>query len=145
MNRSAMTLWQAIDAVIAQIPFSKTGIERVLSTTFSDADPPGNEKLRLFEGAAVRLADDVEISGIDLRVRRTGPHAGFMVLDLAGRPVPAEEVARHYTGLELSGVPRGQSLDEAIGFTAALSWGRLSFGFSERAPQCLVFVAFAPS
>lgn len=145
MNPTAMTLWQAIDALAAQIPFSAQKVGHTLSTTFNDTHAAGGDVFQFFEGAPVRLADGTELSRIDLRIKREGPHPGFLVLDLQGRCVPLAEVRQHHGALEITDVPRGRSLDESTSYTATLGWGRLSFGFTERNPDCLAHVAFDPA
>ncbi|WP_240651252.1 MULTISPECIES: hypothetical protein [unclassified Variovorax] len=142
---TAMTLWQAIEALAAQLPFSTQKVGRTLSTTLSDTHAEGGDVFRFFEGTPVRLGDGTELARIDLRIKREGPHPGFLVLELGGRCVPMAEVRQHYAKLEITGVPRGRSLDEATTHTATLGWGRLSFGFTERNPDCLAQVAFDPS
>lgn len=145
MSQIAMTLWQAIDAVSAQIPLSVVKIERTLATTLCDTHPPGDDMVQFFEGTPVRLADGVEVSGIDLRIRREGPRSGFLVLALQGRCVSLAEIRQRYANLILTESPRGRSLEEATGHSVTLGWGSLSFGFKERNPACLAFVAFDPS
>lgn len=141
-----MTLWQTIDALISDIPFSTSKIEKRLPTRLAQASKPiPSEVNQFFEGSAVHLADDVVVSNIDLRVRRHGSHPGFLVLELQGRCVAPAEISHHHTGLTLTDVPRGRSLDEATSYTAVLPWGSLSFGFRERNPDCLAFIAFNPS
>jgi hypothetical protein len=142
---TAMTLWQAIDALAAQLPFSMQKVGRTLSTTLSDTHAEGGTVFQFFEGTPVRLADGAELARIDLRIKREGAHPGFLVLELKGRCVPLAEVRQHYPALEITGVPRGRSLDESTSHTATLGWGRLSFGFTERNPDCLTFVAFDPA
>ncbi len=147
MNQQAMTmtLWQSIDALAAQLPFSVQKVGRTLSTTLSDTHAEGGTVFQFFEGTPVRLADGTELARIDLRIKREGAHPGFLVLELKGRCVPLAEVRQHYPALQITDVPRGRSLDESTSHTATLGWGRLSFGFAERNPGCLAFVAFDPA
>lgn len=147
LNRQAasMTLWQAIDALAAQLPFSTQKVGRTLSTTLTDTNAQGSEVFRFFEGTPVRLGDGTELARIDLRIKREGPHPGFLVLYLGGRCVPMAELRLHYAELQITGVPRGRSLDETTSHTATLAWGRLSFGFAERNPDCLAQVVFDPA
>lgn len=145
-NQSPMTLWQTIDALISDIPFSTSKLEERLPARFTEATQPIHSEVNQFlEGSAVQLTDGVVISNLDLRVRRQGSHPGFLVLELQGRCVAFSEVSHHYPELTLTEVPRGRSLDEATSYTAVLPWGGLSFGFRERNPDCLAFVVFNPS
>ncbi|MDN6885383.1 hypothetical protein QMO14_17450 [Variovorax sp. CAN2819] len=142
---TTITLWQAIDALAAQLPFSTQKVGRTLSTTLSDTHAEGGAVFQFFEGTPVRLADGAELARIDLRIKREDASRGFLVLELKGRCVPLAEVRQHYAALDITDVPRGRSLDEATTFTAMPGWGRLSFGFTERNPDCLAFVAFDPA
>ncbi|MGN8083624.1 hypothetical protein [Variovorax sp. 22077] len=141
---TTLTLWQTIDTLAAQLPFSTQNVGRTLSTTLSDTLAAGGNVFQFFEGSPVRLADGTELARIDLRIKREDASKGFLVLELKGRCVPLGEVRQHYAALEITDVPRGRSLDEATTFTATPEWGRLSFGFTERNPDCLAFVAFDP-
>ncbi|WP_295982355.1 hypothetical protein [uncultured Variovorax sp.] len=140
-----MSLWLAIDMLVAQIPFSKEKVESVVATQLSDTHAPGGQVFQFFEGTPVRFEDGVEASKFDLRIKREGAHPGFLVVDVQGRCVPLDEVRRHYADLAITDVPRGRSMEEATSYTATLGWGRLSFGFREKNPGCLAFVVFDPS
>ncbi len=145
MTQAAMSLWLAIDMLVAQIPFSKEKVESVVATQLSDTHAPGGQVFQFFEGTPVRFEDGVEASKFDLRIKREGAHPGFLVVDVQGRCVPLDEVRRHYADLAITDVPRGRSMEEATSYTATLGWGRLSFGFREKNPGCLAFVVFDPS
>lgn len=145
MNQAAMTLWQAIDALAAQVPFSKEKVESAIPTRLRDTEAPGSEVFRFFDGTPVQLGDGVEVSQIDLRIKREGSHPGFLVLNLTGHCVSLDEVRQRYKNLQIFGVPTGRSLDEATSYSTALGWGQLSFGFRERNPACLGYVVFDPA
>jgi hypothetical protein len=142
---TTLTLWQTIETLAVQLPFSTQNVGRTLSTTFSDTLAAGGNLFQFFEGSPVRLADGTELARIDLRIKREDASRGFLVLELKGRCVPLAEVRQHYAALDITDVPRGRSLDEATTFTVTPGWGRLSFGFTERNPDCLAFVAFDPA
>ena len=142
---TTLTLWQTIETLAVQLPFSTQNVGRTLSTTLSDTLAAGGNVFQFFEGSPVRLADGTELARIDLRIKREDASRGFLVLELKGRCVPLAEVRQHYAALDITDVPRGRSLDEATTFTAMPGWGRLSFGFTERNPDCLAFVAFDPA
>lgn len=140
-----MTLWLAIDMLVTQIPFSKEKVESSVLTRLSDTNAPGSDVFQFFEGTPVRFADGVEASKFDLRIKREGVHPGFLSVELQGRCVALDEVRLHYANLAITDVPRGRSMNEATSHTATLAWGKLSFGFREKNPACLAFVAFNPS
>ncbi|OJB58613.1 hypothetical protein BGV62_30950 [Burkholderia ubonensis] len=144
MTQSKMTLWQAIDALAQQVPFSKTKVEHALSTRLTETDEEGNDVFQFFKSTPVTLTDGVVIKNVDLRVKRQGAHPGFMVLELGGQCVGLDAVRGRYDHLEIVDVPRGRSLDESTTHAEKLPWGELAFGFLERNPGCLAFVAFDP-
>ncbi|WP_256260098.1 hypothetical protein [Burkholderia ubonensis] len=144
MTQSKMTLWQAIDALAQQVPFSKAKVEHALSTRLTETDEEGNDVFQFFKSTPVTLTDGVVIKNVDLRVKRQGAHPGFMVLELGGQCVGLDAVRGRYSHLEITDVPRGRSLDEATTHSAQLPWGQLSFGFEERNPACLASVSFKP-
>ncbi|MCT8180426.1 MULTISPECIES: hypothetical protein [unclassified Variovorax] len=141
---SALSLWSMVDALSAQIPFSAPAVARLLPGHLAEASSADDEPFRFFEGGPIRLGDGVEISSVDLRIRREPGHPGFLVIELQGRCVPLEEVRARHQLLSLTGVPRGRSPEEAITLSAETTWGRLSFGFKERRRDCLAYIVFAP-
>ncbi|PCE34064.1 hypothetical protein [Burkholderia ubonensis] len=144
MTQPKATLWQAIDALAQQVPFSKTKIEQTLSTRLTETDEEGNDVFQFFKSTPVTLSDGVVIKSVDLRIKRQGEHPGFMVLELGGPCVGLDAVRGRYGHLEITDVPRGRSLDEATTHSAQLPWGQLSFSFEERNPACVASVSFKP-
>jgi len=147
MNQLPATLWQTIDTLAKQIPFKRAKIERVFETKLFVGDPrefviqPSFESL---EGGPVGLADGVVVEMIDLRVGPEDSDPGFLVLRVAGTCINLDEVRARYGTLAITDHPRGRSLDEVTAFTSNEPWGKLSFGFAVRNPDCLSGVAFAP-
>ncbi|WP_332309602.1 hypothetical protein [Burkholderia ubonensis] len=144
MTQPDLTLWQAIDTLAQQIPFTKANIENLLSTQlFEDGNGPAGIT-QYYKSAPIPLSDGVVIETVDLRIKRHGAHPGFMVLWLSGSCVGLDTVREHYGNVKITDTPRGHSLDEVTSHTTALQWGELSFSFKERNPKCLSSVAFAP-
>ena len=147
MNQLPTTLWQTIDTLTEQIPFRRAKIERAFETKLFVGDPrqfviqPSFEPL---EGGPVGLADGVVVEMIDLRVRPEESHPGFLVLRVAGTCISLDEVRARYGTLAITDRPRGRSLDEVTSFTTIQPWGKLTFSFTVRNPDCLSSVAFAP-
>ncbi|AXV72693.1 hypothetical protein CJO75_00075 [Ralstonia solanacearum] len=144
MTRSKMTLWQAIDALAQQVPFTKAKIESLLSTQFVETGSSPNGISQYFESHSVTLSDGVVIETVDLRTQHQSSHPGFMVLKLSGPCISFDMVRSHYGNLEVTDVPRGRSLEESTTHSTTLPWGRLSFSFKERNPGCLASVTFKP-
>ncbi len=144
MNAVELTWWQAVDALVKQIPFSKKKVETLLKTSLSETDNTGNDVFQFYESPPVTLKDGVVIRNIDLRIKRIGPHPGFMVLEIKGQCITLDQIRRRYGPLEITEAPRGRSLDEETSHSAMQPWGKLSFGFAERNPDCLASIVFNP-
>jgi hypothetical protein len=112
------TLWQTIDALAQQIPFSKAKVETVLGVGLVDRDTSNDVFPNMytgrqdFEGGPVKLSDGVEIVKIDLRTKLQEGDPGFLVLNFAGACIGLDAVRAHYSDLKVTGYPRGDSLDE---------------------------------
>ena len=143
MTTNLMTLWQAIDALVKQIPFSKLKVEAVLSARLDEVQR-GTYTLFL-EGGPSDLADAIRIAKIDLRLGFEPGDPGFLVLNVDGACVGIEQVRTQYSNVEITGMPRGRSFDEKTTHSVQLPWGKLSFGFKERKPECLASIIFNPS
>jgi hypothetical protein len=142
-SNTPMTLWQAIAKLSQQIPFTKEGVEKVLATKLTLTAVQGNEYFWVYESDSVALAGGATLK-VDLRIKREGVHPGFLVINLSGSCFTLAEVRSHYEELQITDHPRGSSLNESTSYTAALSWGALSFSFKEREPDWLSSVAFKP-
>lgn len=147
-TQSSRTLWQAIDTLTQQAPFTTDKIENVLATHLVVKDnsksPIQNTAFQFYTGRPVNLADDVVISNVDLRIRYRAGHPGFLVLNLSGSCITLDMVRAHYRSLRVTDRPSGRSLDEVTSYTTSLHWGDLSFSFKERNPNCLSSLAFDP-
>lgn len=143
MTTKQMTLWQAIEAVAQQIPFSKAKVETLFSATLTETDNTSNDVFQFLKSNRIELKDDVDISNIDLRIKRHGTHPGFMVLEIGGACITLEQVRNHYSALEITQSPRG-SLADVTSHSTRLPWGDLSFSFAESNPRCLSSIAFDP-
>lgn len=143
-----MTLWQTIDAVAQQIPFTRSKMESVLLTQLVEKDTSRvaipNTAFQFYVGGPIKLADGVVIGNVDLRIRHRAGHPGFLVLQLNGECIDLGTVRKYYGSLKITDRPRGISPEEVTSYTTVLHWGELSFSFKERNPNCLSSVAFAP-
>lgn len=137
-----LDLWTVIDYLPTRLPFSTDKIESALNVVL--AKDSENEYFSFYKAGDLALSNGVVIESIDLRIRKEQPHPGFMVLRLTGTCVAKAEVMRRYEGLKLTEYPRGRSLNEQAHFSRRESWGEISFGFAERARDCLRSVVFSP-
>jgi hypothetical protein len=139
-----MTLWQAVEGLTQQVPFTKAKVEALLPVVLTERDAAGNALFHFFKSNRIELNDGAVIANVDLRIGRNGADPGLMVLEIEGACVTYGQVRRYYKDLQMSGVPRGGSLNEAVSHSASLPWGKLSFGFAQRNPDCLAWIAFDP-
>lgn len=143
MAGERMNLWQTIEGLTRRIPFTKAGVEAFLGVALRETEQ-SNPHFQFFDGPEVALDQGVVIAALDLRIKRKGGHSGFLVLELAGPCITLPQVRSYYHQLELTQIPRGRSLDETTVHSAMLPWGKLSFGFREKNPDCLAMVVFDP-
>ena len=139
-----ISLWQVIDLLTQQIPFSRQKIKATLSTQLIEVEDVFNKLYHFYKSVSIQLAGGVVISNVDLRIKRYGNHPGFLVLRIDGICITVEELRKQYGDLQITQVPHGRSLDEETSLSSSLSWGKLSFGFKERSPNCLATIAFDP-
>ncbi|MCL2779766.1 MAG: hypothetical protein FWD73_17375 [Polyangiaceae bacterium] len=144
MTPRNMTLWQIIDALAQQIPFSKQKVETVLSTHLAEKDR--NTYTIFLEGPGPELQEGVQIRLVDLRLARgaEGITKGFLVLDIGGTCITTSQLMVKYDYLRITDTPSGHSLNGTTAYSQDMSWGKLSFGFEEKNPDCLADVAFDP-
>jgi hypothetical protein len=137
-----MTLWQAISALVNQIPFSKSKVEGALGAPLNELRK--DEYAAFFDAKDIKFADGGRISNVDLRLPTKAGHPGFLVLSIDGTCITLDDVRQHYGELAITDVPRGTSVHEVTSHTATLAWGELSFSFPESNRNCLIRVAFDP-
>ena len=142
MTTRQMTLWQLIDALAQQVPFSKIKVETVLATDLHEIRRTNHTAF--FQGGGVELAQACKVARIDLRLGTEPKDPGFLVLDIEGVCIRIEDLRERYNTLDLTETPRGRSLDESTTYSVVKPWGKLSFGFKERKPDCLAQVALDP-
>jgi len=146
---ASMDLWKTIDALTQQIPFSQQKVETALSTQLAEKPlGSGNNLYHLFESQPIALADGVVISNVDLRIKRSGDHPGFLVLvmdETDGAGVTLEQVQAQYSQLAITDIPRGDSLEEEFSYSQIFPWRKLSFGFKARDPERLASIVFDPN
>ncbi len=141
MNK--IDIWAVVDYLPTRLPFTKESIANALNVVLIEkAD--SNDYVIFFEGGPIPLAGDRQLEEIDLRIRREQPHPGFLTLSVSGKCIPRKEVLDRYKGLTITSHPRGGSWDEKTYWSKEEAWGRISFGFTERNPDCLRSVVFDP-
>lgn len=145
MAADGATLWQVVDRLTREFPLTKARVEGVLGAVLTERENSGNPLYLSYRSNRQKLNDGTVIANVDFRIKRTGNDVGFIVVDLEGTCIDYRAVNSHYQGLHITGVPRGGSLNEAITHAAILPWGKLSFGFARRNPDCLAWITVEPS
>jgi hypothetical protein len=145
MQGNETTLWQALTAVGAQMPFTREKLEKALGVPFTLKER--TEYTSLWVAGPVLLKDQVQVTSITLLLDpkdRFDDESSGATLQLAGRCVPLSEVRTHHADLKITQFPRGRSPQETTVHTARAPWGRISFGFKESRRECLSEVTFGP-
>jgi len=138
MDTQRTTLWQLIGKLGVYPSLSPDKIKQILPTDFSKR--LRTDYFSYYNGGPLHLAEQISIEAIDLRVRLMDETKGLVVLSLAGACVTLNDVHLHYQDIRITGHPRGHSLDEKTSWSTYQPWGKLSFGFKERNPDCLASV-----
>lgn len=140
-----LSVWQLIeDMQVAS--FTLAGVEKILGQTLVEQTQKSNEYVQFFSGQQLALAGNSIIAKIDLRLPRdTSNSKGMLALDLEGECITVQQVSQQFSDLAVTGIPRGDSLEEATTFTANTAWGKISFGFQQKKPDCLGYLVFNPA
>jgi len=138
MDIQRTTLWQLIGVLGPYPSLAPDKIKQVLPTDFSERRR--STYTSFYVGGPLQLADQINIEAIDLRVRLMNEMKGLVVLSIAGACVTLHDVHLHYQDIRITAHPRGHSLDEKTSWSTYQPWGKLSFGFKERNPDCLASV-----
>ena len=139
------SIWQVIEDIQSMPLLSLQNVEKVLDQSLREEIHKSNEFFQFYSGQDIALADSATISNIDLRLPRpTATSAGMLLLHLGGECISLSDVKQLYPKLEITGTPRGRSLEEATTYTSSTAWGEIDFGFQEKNADCLGYVAFKP-
>jgi len=140
MNTHHATLWQLIN-ILSDIPFFT--LENAKSLFHIDfIGSHSTAYFSVYEGGPVFLANQITIEKIELRINNKDGAGGLMMLGIGGVCVTLDDVYAHYPNIVLAETPRGQSLNEATFYSIQQPREKLSFGFKEYNPDCLVMVVF---
>lgn len=132
-----------VETLRAMPRLDRAGVERIVGRALTPRD--GNPYFALWEASDVTLGS-LRVATVDFREPKpgSGATAGPILVLKIGRGCPTRrEVEDRFRPLTLTGVPRGHSLDEETSLSRAEPLGRLSFGFTERHPDCLASVALS--
>jgi hypothetical protein len=141
MKTEDMTLFAFIDKVVSGGRIDKATVEAVTGVKLSLLSSDEYTKSYAGHGFALK---DTTVGSIDYReAARSNPVRGsLLVMDLNASCITKSAVLARYKPLTIIDEPRGRSLNEETAYARSESWGRLSFGFAERARDCLSSIAF---
>jgi len=143
MNQSSKSLWQIIDALAQQIPFSKQKVEAVLGVQLVKTEHASSSYFDIFKNKQpIHLTEGAAISGVELRIKCGGKDPGLLFLHIDGVCITKDQLKVRYDQLRIIQHPRGESLEETTVYSPDLPWGTLSFAFKERNPDCLARIGF---
>jgi hypothetical protein len=138
-----LDLFVLIDLTSRSFPLTKEGIEKLMNVSLRLAQE--NDYVKFYEGGPVSLAGGLQADNIDLRLHKSRPaDKGFLVLNLSGACLTLDAIKARYHDLEITGIPRGGSVNETTSYSTLQPWGKLSFGFAEARPDCLATVVMDP-
>jgi len=140
MKTPNTSLWQLIDMLGKHPSLLPDKIRQALPVEFSERRRSGYSSF--YDGGRLSLIGQVDIEAIFLRVRHEDEMRGMvsLYLDPDGTCVTLDDVHGHFPDVVITGHPRGHSLDEQTYWSIQQLWGKLSFGFKERNPDCLASV-----
>lgn len=138
MNDQTQTLWQAIEQLAREMPFTPDKVEQVLGTSMAVKRQTPHVTQWVSDGP-VALREGLHISGISLAL---GPESEFnarsgLDIELGGACIKLDQVRQQFGELKVTQAPRGHSGNETTVLVSSQPWGRISFAFTADNPDCL--------
>ena len=143
MNHAPLTLWQTIEQLVQQVPFTPEKVQQTVGTPLKIEEQ--DEFSKSWTGGEISLRDNIRVTRTGLTLGPNGEFTDFSALALfmSGACITRDQVEEHYRPLRLIEAPRGRSLEESAVWAIAQPWGELRFAFKERNPDCLYSVVLA--
>lgn len=146
MNDQTQTLWQTIERLARQMPFTPGKVEQALGTPLS-IKTRTQHMTQWVGGGPVALHDNLHINGSSLAL---GPDSEFnersgLSVELGGACITLDQVRQQYGELQITQAPRGHSGNETTVHVSSQPWGRISFAFKASNPDCLFRVGIRPA
>lgn len=145
MDQPLSVLDEIVESIRAAGTLDFKTVERITDATLRETSN-SNDSFAFYEAKGVKSG--AYTVGVDLRTPVPGGDAtggALLVLNLSGPCVTRADLEPRFGPLTLTEVPRGESLDEEAHWSRRERWGKLSFGFSSRSPNCLSSVVFTLS
>jgi hypothetical protein len=143
MMQPSHSLNTVVNSVRVSAKLDKAGVEQMLGVKL--VGEAGSDAFNFYSASGGQL-DGMAVTAIDYREPKPGSDAtaGSMLnLKVKGKCPKRSDLEARFGKLTLTGYPRGKSLDEESSWSRIEPWGRLSFGFAERNPDCLSSITFA--
>ncbi|MET0383073.1 MAG: hypothetical protein ABW032_06580 [Burkholderiaceae bacterium] len=134
-------LWDLVKSLEDNEPLTKHFVEQALQTKLEAHADSSNSVVEFFKCGPVKLQSGI-LTKIDFRFTKERPESNFLILSITGPCVSFAQVRQRYGNLKITNIPRGRSLEEMTSHSVDLEWGRLSFGFRARNPNCLAAISF---
>lgn len=133
---------QLVERLAAAPALTRAAVESAVGAPLRTGD--GNSSFAFYEAEGLK-AGDAQLA-VDFRepVSGGGATSGALLnLKVGGTCVARPDVESRFGPLTVTGAPRGRSPNEETKLSRDEPWGRLTFGFADRAPACLSSVTFA--
>jgi hypothetical protein len=143
MSQELKSVQNLLGQIRPAAPFTLSSIADIFNTRLSEKNR--NQYFAFFEADNSVSDGGLKIEKVDFRVRIDGdPHPGFLVVRIGDACVKKSDVLNFYDKLTISEIPRGRSLNEETHYSLNDEWGKVSFGFAEKNPDCLSSIVFDP-
>jgi len=141
-----MKLEELVQMLEAAAPWTIKRVESVFASASSLAR--SNNAIAIHTMGPFCYEEKLIIEEVHLRVRTNTNKMSRLIISLsedAGR-FTFDRIKSAWPDIRIdpSTYPRGQSWDEKRHYQTNRPWGRLSFGFKERQPDCLASITFIP-
>ncbi|MBJ7223527.1 MULTISPECIES: hypothetical protein [unclassified Brenneria] len=137
MNQEPLTLWQAIDQLGQQIPFTPQKVGQALGTSLQVEEQTAARTRWAGGPVTLRGHMRVEQVGLTSRPSATTQSKTVVGLYLGGACITHDQIKAQYGTLQLRSGPRGRSANESAVWESTQPWGQLSFSFRQDNPHCL--------
>ncbi|MDR2155063.1 MAG: hypothetical protein LBE78_08575 [Burkholderiaceae bacterium] len=135
------TLWQVVDTLSINHPFTKKLLESTLSVRLREKDAKFNTRWNFFSARNARLADGVHVQDIRFSYKKSDPALAEILLnEIKGICLTEKQVESQYGPLTLLDSPREYT--HKYLYQSPVSWGYLTFSFQADSPHCLISVGF---
>jgi hypothetical protein len=143
MVKTFNAFWDFMTAVERSLPLTPESAEKLLGTNLEEHG--SSSAFAFYVGGPLQLNDGTVI-GVDLRMPREDPtRPAFLSFSIGGRCVERAQIGEAYGPSRLTGVPTGRSENEETAYSVKRTWGQITFGYSEKRPDCLSSVTFDPA